>query len=313
MLLRQEQNRFHDQLAPLKQSSLVQILERLRRESFVTPVMAVELEFYLSSAQSNGYPKTILSLIDTAMRDAGIAAHPAEQERGTGQYEIALKPMEDIAALAAAVQQLPDIIQQAVAAEKMTANFASKPYAQDFGSGLHWHIHLQNRRGDNLFFRNEGGTYSQELLWSLGGLLEMLPESMLFFAPQPEDYTRFELPKMNAPTTISWGPNNRSTALRLPNKPLNEKHIEHRVAGANADSWLCILAILAGVAHGLEHKVYPGEAIHGDASDPQYDMDKIPDYKESLALFQQSVAIKEYLGEELCGEFLRRVTYPELY
>lgn len=312
-MLKREPDRFHDQLAVLKQASLTRILERLRREHFLFPVMAVELEFYLTGGVGNAYPQALLALIDNALRQAGISAHPAEEERGTHQYEVALQPLSDIAELAEKTQRLPAIIQQAVAKEGMTAHFGSKPFPQDFGNGLHWHLHLQNRAGENIFSRAEEGSYSRELLWSLGGLLEMLPESMLFFAPQPEDYARFALPKMNAPTTVSWGGNNRSTALRLPNKPLNLKHIEHRVAGANADSWLCVLAILAGVAHGLEHQVYPGEAIHGDASDPQYDMEKLPDYREAIALFQQSTALAEYLGEELCGEFLRRVVYPDAF
>lgn len=310
MLHKSAQNRFHDQLAPLKQASLATILERLRRESFVRPVMAVEVEFYLKGAQA-AYPQRVLALIDAALKREGISAHAAEQERGAGQFEVALQPTEDLAMLAEQVQELPQIIQAAVASENLTVDFSAKPLPHDFGSGLHWHIHLQNRRNENLFFRNELGTYSTELLWAVGGLLEMLPESLLFFAPHAEDYTRFQQPKMNAPTTISWGPNNRSAALRLPNKPLDSKHIEHRVAGTNADPWLCILAILAGVAHGLEHKVYPQEAVHGEASDPQYDLEPLPDYREALSLFQQSKAMSEYLGGELCGEFLRRAVYPD--
>jgi glutamine synthetase len=308
-----ERNRFHHQLAGLKAEALSRLVAYLEREHRVFPVMAVEIEFYLQGGQGSAYPQMLLALLDDLCLREKIAAHPAEEERGKGQYEIALKPLVDLQKLAETAWKLPLFIEQAMHKEGMMANFSAKPLADDFGNGLHWHIHLQNRAEKTLYWRSEEGSYSNELLWSLGGLLETMPEAMLLFAPFPQSYARFQRAKMNAPTTIAWGANNRTTALRLPNKPLDSKHMEHRVAGADADPWLCILAILAGVAFGLEHKTFPDDAVYGDASDKQYEKEPLPDYEEAIALFQQSTILPEYLGEELCGEFLRRVVYPDMY
>lgn len=307
------QDRLHDQIADLKSAALAALVARLRREHLAIPVMAVEVEFYLSGSRVNTYPKAILSLIDSAMREAGIAAHLSEEERGQNQFEVALKPEHDLERLAQNMKALPEILREALAAEGIAVDFSPKPFAEDFGNGLHWHLHLENRRGENLFTRSEGGSYSRELLWTLGGLLHSLPDAMLLFAPNAESYARFQQPKMNAPTTISWGANNRTTALRLPNKPLDAKHIEHRVAGGDADPWLCMLAILAGAANGLAEKIYPGEAIYGDASDAQYDCEFLPGYDEAVRLFGKSEIMQDYLGEELAEAVMRRMVYPDAF
>lgn len=306
-------DQFHIQLAALKQEALKSLLHRLKYEFHLFAVMAAELEFYVPSFGRDMNAASMLGAVDRVLEQAGIDAHPAEEERGRHQFEVALKHSADIQGLAADVQRLPDILRQTIEGQGGSVDFRAKPYPDDFGSGLHLHLHLQRRRDENLFTRDEDGHYSRELLWSLGGLLELLPESLLLFAPQPESYTRFQQRGRNAPTTISWGANNRTVALRLPDKPLNWKHIEHRVAGADADPQLAMLGVLAGVCHGLQHKLFPGEAIYGDASDAQYELDPLPDYRQALRLFERSEALPQYLGEELYGEIVRRVLMPAAF
>lgn len=306
--------RFHDQLADLKLESVHHLTALIREQFQLIPVMAVEVEFYLRGDLSRTYPAALLATMDNALRASSIKAHPAEQERGAGQYEVALQPTDNLPQLAVDVQALPEILKAALAAEGFELTFAPKPYAEDFGSGTHWHIHLESERlRRNVFSRSEEGRYSKEILWSVAGLLETLPEAMLCFAAKPEAYQRFTTPKLNAPTHIGWGPNNRTAALRLPNKELNDKHIEHRVAGADADPWMSIIAILAGVAHGLDTQDFPIDAVYGDASDDQYALETLPDFTTAIDLFKQSTVLPKYIGEELCGEYLSRVVYPDAY
>ncbi len=307
-------HRLHDQLAELKLASVQQLQRHFEQKLHFIPVMAAEVEFYLLGNLAATHPATLLARMNAALKEAGIAAHPAEQERGTGQYEVALLPSDNLARLAAEVQALPMILGDALAAEGVKLSFASKPYPEDFGSGTHWHIHLESARlRRNVYTRSEEGRYSREMLWSVAGLLETLPEAMLCFAAHAQDYARFREPKRNAPTHISWGPNNRTAALRLPNKDLQHKHIEHRVAGADADAWMAMLAILAGVAAGLEAQDFPIDAVYGDASDDQYALEPLPDFETAIALFKQSTLLPKYIGETLCGEYLSRVVYPDAY
>ncbi len=105
---------------------------------------------------------------------------------------------------------------------------------------------------------------SDALKYAIGGLLTALPESMKIFAPNAESYARFA-PGGNAPTTISWGANNRTVAVRLPDAPHDKKRIEHRVAGADADPHAVIAAILEGIHDGLTRHLDPGPQTYGDA------------------------------------------------
>ena len=104
---------------------------------------------------------------------------------------------------------------------------------------------------------------------TLGGLLATMQENMDVFAPTEESRARFASGD-HIPTTVSWGANNRTTALRLPYTGLPFRRIEHRVAGADADVAAVIAVILEGVLHGLENRLEPGPQMHGNASLPMY-------------------------------------------
>jgi glutamine synthetase len=130
--------------------------------------------------------------------------------------------------------------------------------------------------------------FSAPLLHSIGGLLALINPCMSIFAPNKKSYERF-IHTVNAyllcptaanvPLTVSWGTNNRTVAVRLPSKAADNKHIEHRVAGADADIAAVTRAILAGIHYGLREKCDPGEPIYGDASMAQY---KLPPLVMSL-------------------------------
>ncbi|MFO6017853.1 hypothetical protein ACLBUZ_32565, partial [Pseudomonas aeruginosa] len=52
-------------------------------------------------------------------------------------------------------------------------------------------------------------------------------------------------------------------ALRVPTGSPDAVRLEHRVAGADANPYLLLAAVLAGVHHGLTNKVEPGAPIEG--------------------------------------------------
>ncbi len=306
-------DRFHKQLSASKQDSLRRLIHHMKYELHLFAVMAIELEFYITSFGAHMNAASIIADMQTELSKAGIAVHSVQQERGRQQFEVSLLPTADLEALSQEAQILPNLLCDIVKIQGGEIDFRAKPYPNDYGSGLHIHIHLQRKRDQNLFTRDSDGNYSKPLLWSLGGMLELLPESMILFAPTVESYSRFTKRDQNAPTTISWGCNNRTVALRLPNKPLDWKHIEHRVAGADADIQLAMIAVLAGACYGMQNKLFPGEAIYGNAADIQYEVPPIPDYTTALNNFENATIIREYIGDELYGELLRRMLLPAAF
>jgi glutamate--putrescine ligase len=54
-------------------------------------------------------------------------------------------------------------------------------------------------------------------------------------------------------------------AVRVPTDSSENVRIEHRVAGADANPYLMLAAILAGIHHGLTSKIEPGAPIEGNS------------------------------------------------
>ena len=66
-----------------------------------------------------------------------------------------------------------------------------------------------------------------------------------------------------APVAVTWGINNRSVSLRVPAGPPASRHVEHRVAGADANPYLVAALVLGGMLHGIERQLRPGSAGAG--------------------------------------------------
>lgn len=227
------------------------------------PVVASEIEFYLFGSQSQDLSR-FWEVVKAECLSSGIRIYNIEKERGAEQHEISLCPDSDVEKIIRDTDSLKTIIMNTASRHAMQADFSAKPLADDFGSGLHIHTHLENRQGRNQFFKNDA-RISDTLAHALGGLLLWLPATMPLFAPRAESYKRF-VAGNNAPLTVSWGANNRTVALRLPDSAHDNKRIEHRASGADADVGLATQAILSAIHYGIKNKCQPGGQFYGDAT-----------------------------------------------
>ena len=85
-----------------------------------------------------------------------------------------------------------------------------------------------------------------------------MTESMAICAPNGNSYRRFA-PGTYVPATPNWGLNHRGVALRVPLASPENSRVEHRVAGADANPYLLVAAILAGIHHGIEQPLRTGQ------------------------------------------------------
>src|SRR3546814_12948288 len=92
---------------------------------------------------------------------------------------------------------------------------------------------------------------------------------MAFLAPNVNSYRRY-LPDILVPTQRSWGFENRSVALRIPAGGGDARRIEHRVAGADANPYLALATLLAGIHKGIVERIDPGAPWDGNAA-TEYD------------------------------------------
>jgi len=269
--------------------------QRLKDEHKLYPYTAAEIEFYLHGSAGHTDIDLCYAEIKKACDDAGVEIAHIGPERGFEQHEISIKPSADPAKTATDTNTLKRIVTDVANAHDLKADFSAKPAPGQPGSGLHIHVHLADENGKNLYYKDDQ-RISDELKYSIGGLLKWMPDSLAIFAPHPESYSRF-VAGTNTPVSVSWGGNNRTVAVRLPDAAHERKHIEHRVAGADADVGHVIALILAAMHYGISNKSDPGQQVYGDAALPIYNLPKFhTSLDEAKASLKSSTLLSEYFN-----------------
>lgn len=237
----------------------------------------------------------LLKDIDEAAAEQGVPASGATAEYAPGQYEINLNHEDDVLAAGDHAIMLRHIIGAITRKHNFIASFMAKPFVGLTGNGLHVHTSVLDKDGRNIF---DDGTDkgTKQLRHAIGGLQATLGDAMAFFAPNLNSYRRFE-PNLFVPVNRAWGYNNRSVAFRVPAGSPGSRRVEHRVSGADANPYLVLAAILAGIHYGIVNEIDPGDPAEGNACDI---MDEgIPFYLPSaLKRLRNSQVMKDYLGEQ---------------
>lgn len=285
------------------------------------PVMAAELEFYLLDAEPDplGRPQPLrladgtrpdspavydldelagagafLAALYHACAALGLPARSAISEYAPGQFEITLEHRAcTVQAMDEAVRYkrlVKDIARQ----HGLRACFMAKPFGRHAGSGLHLHISLADRVGNNAFAdpHPAGNALMQQ---AIAGLLANAQESLLLFCPHGNSYRRYQS-ESYAPLKLTWGVNNRAVALRVPAGPPASRHIEHRLCGADANPYLASAAVLAGIRHGIHNRLEPPPAVSGNgycADAPAL----AADWLTAIDRFEASAWIRDSLGD----------------
>src|SRR4029079_18572079 len=76
------------------------------------------------------------------------------------------------------------------------------------------------------------------------------------------------------------------------------RRIEHRVAGADANPYLVMAAVLAGMLHGIEKRLVPTPETRGDAGD---DADRNVPFELTAALerFAEAKILPRYVAPDM--------------
>ncbi len=294
----------------------------------IYPVCAVELEFYLldgrAAAESKAVPPTapngfrqselqaylvqdladFAPFLDDVYRAADLAGLPARtliSEYSPGQLEIVLEHRTDPMRAADDAILWKRLVKGVAERHGYLATFMAKPYAEFAGSGTHLHVSFADDNGRNLFAGDEpaGNTLLRQ---SIAGLESTMAEAMALFAPNANSYRRFK-PNSYAPVGPAWAMDNRSVPIRVTAGPPATRHLEHRVCGADANPYVVLAAVLAGMLEGVERGLEPSEPITGNG------YEQIPPslprhWPEALRAARQSEFLKRRLGPRFADVFL---------
>ncbi|AOZ51341.1 glutamine synthetase family protein [Chromobacterium vaccinii] len=279
----------HDgSLSPLApRSVLKQVLARYDAHGW-TPVVAPELEFYLFAAHGDpaqpfqppalasgrretgfdafgfsalGELEAFFDELYQACETLGIATDTCVHEMGPSQFEINLKH-GDALKLADDTFLFKTALKEIAHRHGLSAVCMAKPLPGQPGSSMHIHQSVVDRQGRNAFSRADGSE-SPEFFSFIAGLQRFLPELMPLFCPNPNSYRRF-VKGMAAPVNLSWGLDNRSVGLRVPVSGPEARRVENRLPGCDANPYLALAASLGAGLAGIERKLVPDEAVHGN-------------------------------------------------
>ena len=321
-------------------SVLEKIVNRFKADLNMIPVGAVELEFYLMDRASAlaGKPMAPKSQINEfrpqhyqayylqdlddfapffkdlyACCDAqGLPAKTLISEYSPGQMEIVLRHRADVLKACDEAIMLKRLIKAVAEKHGLAATFMAKPYSAWTGSGMHVHVSLGDEQGNNLF-ATEDPQSNELLMQAVGGLKAAMAETMLIFAPNGNSYRRFRR-NSYAPVSASWGINNRTVSLRIPAGAANACHIEHRPSGADANPYLVMAAILAGMHHGITGKIDPGNPVTGNGYEKRAKY--IPgNWFDAIDAFWKASILKEYFGKNFVDTYctLKEVEADRFY
>ncbi|MEM6712156.1 MAG: glutamine synthetase family protein [Pseudomonadota bacterium] len=248
--------------------------------------------------------RPMMEAIEDAAQIQGLPISAHVSEAAPGQYEVNLSHTDPLAAADDAVM-LKRLIDGVAKAHGQRVTFMAKPFSDHPGNGMHVHVSMLGERG-NIFAGNPHESAPDgpaKLRHAVAGLLSTTEEAQLGFSHSFNGFRRMELGSY-APASLCWGENNRSVAIRLPQAEPAAQRIEHRVAGADANPYIVVALVLAGMLKGLDDAQEPPAAVEKNAYEDESLKRLTADMGVALDWFSGSGFVTDALG----GEFQRLFT-----
>ena len=273
-----------------------------------------ECEFYLFETDDKGFPtlnpfddagyfdmapldrgENVRREICFALENMDLKPERSHHEHGPGQNEIdfrcssPLKAADDLMTFKTAVKA---IAQQ----HALFASFMPKPIENESGNGLH--INLSLYENDRNLFETE----TSRAMSFMSGILRRMRDISVFANPLVSSYER--LGQFEAPSTVSWSHQNRSTLVRIPYAEGNDCRMEVRSPDPAANPYLLISLLLAAGFEGLADGLEPEPEASGDLlSSPS--QERLPSsLKEAVEAARESSFIHQVIPERILDRYL---------
>jgi glutamine synthetase len=203
----------------------------------------------------------LLRRIRLAMDGAGMYVESAKGECNLGQHEIAFRYTDALSTCDNHV--LYKTGSKEIASQQGSSiTFMAKPNERE---GNSCHIHMSLRADDGTaVMADSDGHLSKLGEHFIAGQLACMRDFTLLYAPNINSYKRYA-PGSFAPTTIKWGRDNRTCALRLVGHSPPSLRIENRVPGGDVNPYLAVAAMIAAGLHGIDNELALEEPFAGNA------------------------------------------------
>jgi len=238
----------------------------------------------------------LIRRIRNGMAGAGLVVENSKGECNFGQHEVNFRYAD---ALRTADEHViyKNGAKEIAAQEGMAITFMAK-YNEREGNSCHVHLSLADADGGANVFARERVVFDR----FLAGQLACLQELTLLLAPNINSYKRFAAGSF-APTTVAWGSDNRTCALRVVGEGQGLR-FENRSGGADLNPYLALSALIAAGLHGVEQGLELEPEYHGNAYLAS-DKPRMPStLRDARSRFAASEVAREAFGEDVVAHYL---------
>ncbi len=254
----------------------------------------------LRAGQNRGFINQIIDDLQ-AMR---VPLEGIHTETGPGVYEAAILK-DDVLEAADRAVLFKSAVKEIAQTHGIIASFMARWNASLPGCSGHMHQSLSSSKtGEAVFYnKNQEHGLSQIFQHYLAGLLHCLPEILPMLAPTVNSYKRL-VEGFWAPTTATWGVDNRTAALRVIPGSKTSTRVEVRLGGSDLNPYLGAAACLAAGLYGIRNKLaLSQEPIRGNAYEAKNCRRFAKNLYEASAIMSQSKLANELFGDTFVKHF----------
>ena len=244
----------------------------------------------------------LIRAISDAMLGLGWGPYQSDHEDANGQFEMNWT-YNDALVTADRHVFFKFMVKQLAESHGLRATFMPKPFIHLTGNGCHAHVSLWDPEGAiNLFLDPAGELGLAPLAYHfLGGILAAAEPLTALFTPTVNSFKRINAAPTNSgatwsPNTITYGGNNRTHMVRIP----EPGRFELRLMDGAANPYLIQAGILAAGLDGIAHGRDPGPRLDIN----MYEPGAVPagtrhlplNLLDALRAFDGSAMLREALG-----------------
>ncbi|MER6915662.1 glutamine synthetase family protein [Streptomyces sp. NPDC000594] len=261
----------------------------------LTPVNQYNIDY---SVLGTGRVEPLLRRIRNEMAAAGLTVESAKGECNPGQHEIVFR-YDDALVTCDQHAIYKTGAKEIAAQEGVSLTFMAK-FNEREGNSCHIHLSLARTDGRTAMSGEGPGGMSAVMRHFLAGQLAALRDFSLLYAPNINSYKRFQ-PGSFAPTSVAWGYDNRTCALRVVGHGASLR-FENRLPGGDVNPHLAVAGLIAAGLHGLEQRLELPEECVGNAY--AADCAQVPTtLREAAELWENSPLAKAAFGTEVVDHY----------
>ena len=285
------------------------------------PVKAIDLDPIPLRRQAFGYDTEysingmhfLKEIIDILNEDLGWELHDVVAEGAYGQYELDFG-YTDILQMADRFVFLRVLLKEIAKKHGYFVTFMPKTNISDWRSGAHINHSVASIKTGNSNIYKDGENFSDKAYNAVAGILKHGAAITALACPTVNSYNGFVSSVEGldgglhtwAPTHMTYGSNNRSAMIRLPQ---NRFCIENRASDLTQNPYLTFSLLAASVTEGIQKKLKPpaitNKSLYDLNDQEQQEISTLPrNLLEAVDAFKKDPIIYEVFSDPLINNFV---------